>query len=481
LSPGFNIGLLNPDAGADPGSFAEKVDAGELKNVFFKYRRVGEVLWTYGLTPDGSVMDFAADYTIEESDGTYLSLPWRPPITQEGEYEVVVETECEKFGRQDVDGYSEQILTGVIDLTPPEQYGQPLPLREEVILGEEVSVLFTEPLDCGMPLSFDIKVDVLGTPAYTFGKDELQVICEGRRVGFQIDLTFVPFIANILGRQFRVEIGKIENELSRIKDLNGNERDPNKENVGFTRTFGDLDLVSAGASFRLLMRDLPCGIDTSGTDLSKEVASEIASIVGLSDSKRISFSEIQCVGKDLNEVSTRAHVSSTDNDRHIRHRGLKSDYNDKATIHSVDIFSKIRDSANLPNRKLNSNREPAARSIEVSALRILPCISDLDKFKTHPDNVEEELRLNRIASIETTDGAEISADYIELEHEMEDMRKAMDAMRQSGSAEEEDIEDIKSILLKLDEGRKDDMKNVFVLSAVIMISCMCLLFAVFLI
>ena len=44
----------------------------------------------------------------------------------------------------------------------------------------------------------------------------------------------------------------------------------------------------------------------------------------------------------------------------------------------------------------------------------------------------------------------------------------------------EDIEDIKSILLKLDEGRKDDMKNVFVLSAVIMISCMCLLFAVFL-
>ena len=74
------------------------------------------------------------------------------PLTNEvteGTYETRVGVECSKLGGQaDIDVYSTSIISGVIDLTFPEQYGQALPLQKYDLIGEEVVVICTEPVRC---------------------------------------------------------------------------------------------------------------------------------------------------------------------------------------------------------------------------------------------------------------------------------------------------------------------------------------------
>ena len=117
----------------------------------------------------------------------------------------------------------DSILTGAIDFNPPEPYGYPQPLTEEVLLGQEMYVEFTEDLDCRTPFSFDIEMTIAGpsespssspsatpqTPSHdstsdaSFDRslsqntdfvlrngDGLHVICEERRI--KLKLLYVP-------------------------------------------------------------------------------------------------------------------------------------------------------------------------------------------------------------------------------------------------------------------------------------------------
>ena len=56
-------------------------------------------------------------------------------------------------GPDEIKMYSETILTGVIDTGPPKQYGKELPLRNDLIVGEELVIIFTESLDCETPIA----------------------------------------------------------------------------------------------------------------------------------------------------------------------------------------------------------------------------------------------------------------------------------------------------------------------------------------
>merc|ERR1712165_401663 len=91
----------------------------------------------------------------KESDYGYSKARWA--LTNEGTYEIRVDAECEQLngGPDDMNLYSTPILPGVIDLTSPEQYGRALPLRESVLIGEELAVMFTEPVQCE---AFDLLV-----------------------------------------------------------------------------------------------------------------------------------------------------------------------------------------------------------------------------------------------------------------------------------------------------------------------------------
>lgn len=236
---------------------------GRLKNVFFKYRQQGTTVWKNGLTQSilGSTvsMDYLHDFVEEDSYG-FAALDWFVEgKVAEGTYEVMVETICTNVGGPpEIGGYREDIITGVIDLTRPEQYGQSLPLRNDVIVGEEIAVIFTEEIYCKIPHTFDIEVTISNTP-YFFDRDQLLVICEGRKIGFQLDLSIGVEVSKIVGKEFEVEIGRIGGaSLSVVMDANLNPMDPLMGNIRFKKRFGDLDLSTASTSFTFTMRDVEC-------------------------------------------------------------------------------------------------------------------------------------------------------------------------------------------------------------------------------
>ena len=113
-------------------------------------------------------------------------MAWALGTVPEGTYEVKVETKCTQLGGPaDIDMFSTEIFYGVKDLTRPEQYGDSLPLRDSIVIGEEIVVVFTEPLQCEKPFTFDINIKVRGRGVIK--RDMLHVICEGRKIAFQIN------------------------------------------------------------------------------------------------------------------------------------------------------------------------------------------------------------------------------------------------------------------------------------------------------
>lgn len=50
----------------------------------------------------------------------------------------------------------------VVDRVEPEMYGKALPIRSDVVPGEEVVMMFTEPIDCEIPYRFNLTVTVDG-------------------------------------------------------------------------------------------------------------------------------------------------------------------------------------------------------------------------------------------------------------------------------------------------------------------------------
>ena len=424
-------------------------------------------------------MDFSKPYAATATKG-YVSLYWKPP-TSDGKYEIMVATECEAHGSEDVDGFREDILTGAIDLTAPEKFGPLIPIREDIILGEEMSVVFTEPIDCSEPFSFDVQLIIDGIDDPLNKDNNLQVICEGRKIGVKIDPTFIPDkIPSFLGQAFTLEIGKITN--GKVTDVYDNEMKPAK--IGFRRSFAQLDLYSAPASFRLLMENAPCDINASTKNLSDHILNEISSIGGLGDMGRISLNEVHCAGD--NKVAAEVHVSTADKETGAN-RGLRAEQD-----HSIAIYSKIRHFAKQNMRKegerslsTEEGTGDPVRTFTVSKLRILPAESDLEKFKTSPKNVEEERKL-KLFTEEGADGEVLSdSHYTSLELDIEGMR--IDNQK----AKEEEINELKeanqkayeslneSLFRKLEKERKDDMKSAFFQSFLLMVLCVGFILAAF--
>ena len=269
------VTIFNPDASKKGLKLSDMTDPnGRLNNAYLFYRETGEVTWNNAKNETIENVDYALDF-VEEDNFGYATLKWNVgagPLP-DGIYEIVVETGCSDVGGPDEFSFSrEDVITGVIDLTRPEQYGQPLPYREDVIVGEEILVVFTEPLDCSLPLSFDVQMTVEGLDS-VLDKQDLYVVCEGRTIGIQVDLSVGIEPSQLLGRAFEVEIGQVGDEsFGSIKDVHGNPMDPLKGNVQFTRTFGDLDLTSTSTSFIFSRRlDGICDKFALGDHLADEI------------------------------------------------------------------------------------------------------------------------------------------------------------------------------------------------------------------
>lgn len=104
----------------------------------------------------------------------------------------------------------EDVITLVIAFNNEDQTNI-LPYREDVIVGEEIFVVFTEPFDCSLSLSFDVQMTLEGLDS-VLDKKKLYVICEGRTIGIQVDLSVGIESSQLLGRAFEVQIGQVGDE-----------------------------------------------------------------------------------------------------------------------------------------------------------------------------------------------------------------------------------------------------------------------------
>ena len=142
----------------------------------------------------------------EEDSYDYNTLTWLfGGGVSEGTYKIKVGTECNKLGNpDDIDLYNFPLLSGVIDLTRPEQYGKALPLHDHVLIGEEVSVIFTDLIDCERSYNFQMKVAIVDTKN-SFDAEEYRVLSDVRKIGFQIDPSLAIDVEMVMGK--KIEAG----------------------------------------------------------------------------------------------------------------------------------------------------------------------------------------------------------------------------------------------------------------------------------
>jgi len=429
----LDVSIFNPNHGQ---SKFLNLTSDRLENVFLYYREVGDIHWSKARTEiendeglvDSVTIDYAAEYAFEEENSYgFALLKWSlANKVPDGIYEIKIESECDRLGGPaDSDSYSTPILSGVIDLTRPEQYGRALPLRESVLIGEEIVVVFTEPVRCE---AFDlhVRIDDLDLD-FDRNDPPIQIACDGRKVGFQIDPAQIDLEA-MTGKSFSVEMGKLHAESkSNVFDLNGNAI----ENiVSFEKTFADIDLDQTSTSFKAELAQVQlCSNDTSSAVCIGEIKDKIASLLLLnsSDRDRIKVENVS------NNVGEHGHVSATLTilpkshinggiSRRLRHPEMPMIASAKESYHSVDLFRKLQSEVkeNYQSRQQQeeggdsslldkgralgiTNSNSKADEIVVLALRNMKIVPNDPEMKilttTDPVLLEKEEELYRYASM----------------------------------------------------------------------------------
>ena len=475
----LEVTIFNPDFGTSTLKSKTADTNNRLEHVYLKYRRLGEGEADWLPAPinldDGAVeIDFGEKYASEDGYG-YSTLKWYHQGF-EGKFEIMVETKCNPpLGPEELDTFRETILSGVIDVTKPERYGEPLPLRDEVLLGEEVAIVFTEPLDCGRPFTFEIAVDVIGTN-YNFDNGKLHLICEGRKIAFQIDPGQILEPELLMGKTFSVTLGSINYKSRTVKDLHGNEMD---FNIYFERSFANLDLSAASTSFDFTLEGMECS-DGTVANLSNDIKDEIAAILDMTDPSRISIIDLAC-HESKDEVVANVEILPLSEMRQLK-RSLRP--SDKK--HSYELYHEL--STGSGKESDMAGRRLGASTYYVAKMKILPSQADVAKFKTHPDNQDRERELYRIASLRNENISGVNNFMIrELENEQRSMKKEMteslqqleeangkerreemDAFRQM---EEEHTHQLEGLLRRMEEEKTKDLEGTFMQFGVIIALC----------
>lgn len=443
----LSVTVLNPLATAisENNSFQKLKTVDRLEFVYLRYRKIGRTTWEYAKTSVSSMspadqnLDFAADYFNEEDAYGYATLDWniKSRLVKPGNYEIMVETKCTDLGGPaEINGHQTSILPGVIDLSRPERYGEPLPLKEKIIAGEEVVVVFTEDLDCSEPLPFEIAVRIRDTVDLT--EDNLDIRCEGRKIGLQIKLVSVQY-EDLLGKEFQVEIGKIRNGSANVFDLNGNGME---YNVIFSRSFAEIDLSAASTSFRLLLENFSSPEGSTNEEISNYIAEEIISAADINNKERLSLSDVS-YDHTSQRASARVHISPLP----LEDDGLRRLHgNAMHENHAVKVFYAIQSAAEKKNaRKLSTIINGEQILFSISDFEVIPSIEDTETFKTQPEREEEENILYQIASVDSPlDTPRATAAFIlsTMKQEREKTRKEREETRHETERMEEKLNQI---------------------------------------
>ena len=433
-----------------------------LEGVFLSYRKEGDVHWNRALMEindgaDTADVDFAFDCEEENGYG-YITLKWLlSELVPEGSYEIKVGTECDALGGPaEIDMYDASTLIGAIDLTHPEQYGKALPLNDNVIVGEEVSVIFTEDLNCEKPYIFDIKVTIVDTE-YELGHEDLHVICEGRKIGFQLDPTRLD-VTGVIGKVMQAEIGKMNPESAmNIYDVNGNSLHPRVGNISFEKTIAELDLTRASTSFVLSADNGNDRKLLSEKELKEKIVSELDGI----EPSRIEVNEMNHVGYEKTTATVKILPLLEREGRNLRVSST-----DKMDESSVHLSHKLWDisEGNNSRRKLSKNEDGFDHNVfsfVLSHMKILPCENDLEKFNAIDPVLLEDEDLKHL-EFSPRDHQENDMEVALLRAEINAMRaqdsKKETQMKATEDRREEEMMEEKKMLKREMKEREEDLK-----------------------
>lgn len=376
------------------------------------------------------------------------------------------------------------IISGNIDYNPPEQFGYALPLSQRVFFGQEMKVIFTEPIDCELPLTFDIEMTVEETrnnPEIVLKKEDLLLICENRVLKIQVDYTRInPRILN--GRNFVVEVGRIGGEsASYIADTNGNQIDhQTKGNVRYAKQFVDANLRRSLTEFHFTKKNksVDC-IQKNEFDHTNDLNMELGHLVGMNNEDRFRISDVSC-NQSKSSITAKVEILPSNGGRKLL-KGSKTIEEDSST----DLMVKLSDS--LLNREGQFRRLQDTKNTTkyvISQLRIIPDEEDLKKYSaTEAEKKEEEqilaslignefgqsslvafagnnnLKKQMISENEKIEKLEnLEKILLEERNEIEEERKRL---------RKEKEEDLQNLVRELDSRRSGfELKEVFVMQAV---------------
>jgi hypothetical protein len=364
------------------------VDNKRLQSIELLYRRKEDTQWTTALSsePPSSNLDFFL-HGKEDNYGFIANLNWLlDGVVDEGTYEVIVECRCIKSGGPpDLDISRTSSISGVYDVTPPKLFGKPLPLSDEILLGEELVFVFTEPLQCRKPFGFDVKMQIFANPKLILDASDLQVICQDNRISIQIDLEKVD-VAKIIGKTLTVEVGTI-GENTVLQDLSENAL---AENVKVNKTIANIDLSQASTSFSVSLENFNCS-DRELDVLKLNVREKIGGILNITALDRIQIGDLNCVdGKNkLTATVTLAPVKA----RRLWQRNTMNDKN------PLDLFYIFRDAmpSNIKMRRLSANYDVGKSHFHVGTMRMELGLADTWKFKRNNTILSKENEIRSFA------------------------------------------------------------------------------------
>jgi len=285
----------------------------------------------------------------------------------------------------------------------------------------------------------------------------IQISCDGRKVGFQIDPAQIN-VEDWIGAKLTVEMGKINTagieSPSNVFDMNGN---PIARNVKFEKTVGNIDLDQASTSFTVTLKQMSNCADVSSEVCLGEIKDKIQSLLKLSnnDYNRIEVETVSDASTNGSgeSVSARIRILPADTTRRLRHQGGIS-----ATVsntkHSVGLFRALKSAVEAEQgnagRVLDATGAESSKMdamiVNIKDMKILPSDSDMKLVTTDPELKEEEEELYHYGSMKGDDDIRVSQPILNkverkaMVDEIEKKERSMvEEMKEESKSREEDM------------------------------------------
>lgn len=169
--------------------------------------------WSRALGEDSKELDFLLS---NEDEFGYTTSTWKYP-TNEANYEIRLMSKCDcDRCPKDLTLFTTDSIYGSIDKTAPHVIGLPTP-QVNLQPGEEIVVEFNEDVECELPYTFKVWMEISEISSKIFSDDDFDIVCSENVIKIQ-------FIEdNIPGSSFRKLLGRTYIlTIQDVKDLSGN-------------------------------------------------------------------------------------------------------------------------------------------------------------------------------------------------------------------------------------------------------------------